>query len=67
MLTYAAAFLAVVFVAFNVDLAMEKKSFLLVDKASADGWSHSCQYYKPVGTVTVTRPIQFPCGRYEIL
>jgi hypothetical protein len=67
MLKYALAFTTLGVVFFNIHLGVEKKAFLLVDKASADGWSHTCKYYKPVGTITVTRPIQFPCQRYDAL
>lgn len=65
MLEYAAAFLAVGLFFFNLDLALEKKSFLLVEKVSADGWTHSCKYYKPVSTITIKRPIQIPCLKFE--
>lgn len=50
---------------FNAQLALEKKSLLLLDNVSQDGWRHSCMYYKPFVMVTVSRPIQVPCPRYD--
>ena len=50
---------------FNASLMIANQGFLIRERVSADGWSRDCTYYKPVKIVTVTRPIQFPCGRYR--
>jgi len=50
-------------IGFNLGLMIQNTAVLVHRRVSKDGWSETCQYYKPVWIVTISRPIQTPCDK----
>ncbi len=48
----------------NVQMVLDNKSLLLMDRPASNGWNRACTYYKPFEVVTVTRPAHLSCPRF---
>ena len=51
----------ILLVVVNLGLYVSGDSIRMSDSASADGWSHSCLYYKAIQVYRLTMPVQHKC------